>query len=187
MTDLSSISGVIAVLEIDDEADAVPVCTALLEGGVTAIELALRTKAAEPSIARITGEVKGMTVGAGTLIARGQAARVKALGAAFALSPGFNPVIAHEADDAGLPFVPGVATPSEIEAAIETGRRLLKFFPAEPLGGLAYLQSVNSPYAYLGLSYIPLGGLTVDNLRTWAASPLIAAAVRMWQEIRVNT
>lgn len=180
MFDLSTLSGVAAVLEIEDEADAVPVCNALLEGGVRVIELALRTKAAEPSIARITAEVSGMTVGAGTLIARGQAARVKALGAAFALSPGFNPAIVHEADEAGLPFVPGVATPSEIEAAIETGRRILKFFPAEPLGGLSYLQSVNSPYAYLGLSYIPLGGLTVDNLRVWAASPLIAAAGGTW-------
>jgi 2-dehydro-3-deoxyphosphogluconate aldolase/(4S)-4-hydroxy-2-oxoglutarate aldolase len=122
--------GMIAVLEIDDVADAVPVCRALLDGGISAIELALRTPAAEPSIERIAAELPAMCIGVGTIIQSGQAARAKKLGGAFGLAPGFNPRIAGEARDAGLPFVPGIATPSELEGALEAGATIFKFFPA---------------------------------------------------------
>jgi 2-dehydro-3-deoxyphosphogluconate aldolase/(4S)-4-hydroxy-2-oxoglutarate aldolase len=172
--------GMIAVLEIDDAADAVPLCRALLDGGISAIELALRTPAAEPSIERIAADLPAMCIGVGTIIKSGQAARMKKLGGAFGLAPGFNPRIAAEALEAGLPFVPGVATPSELEGALEAGAAILKFFPAEPSGGIKYLQSMNNPYNYLGLSYIPLGGVNEQNLADWAKVPQVIAIGGTW-------
>lgn len=168
-------NGIIAVLEIQDEKDAVPTCRALIDGGVHAIELALRTPAAEPSIALIRENVPEMCIGIGTVIKQGQARRVKELGAHFAVSPGFNPRIVEEAQDAGLPFAPGIATPSELEAAVGMGCNILKFFPAVPMGGLSYLKSMNAPYSYLGLKFIPLGGVSLENLPEWASySPVIS-------------
>ncbi|MCL2411986.1 MAG: bifunctional 4-hydroxy-2-oxoglutarate aldolase/2-dehydro-3-deoxy-phosphogluconate aldolase [Treponema sp.] len=168
--------GILAVLEIDDEKNAVPLAKALLEGGVKIIELALRTKAAYSSISLIAKEVPQMYIGIGTIIESGQAAMIKNTdGVRFAVSPGINPEIVKEAIAADLPFAPGVATPSEIDLAITLGCRTLKFFPAEGMGGLSYLKSVNGPYNHLGVKYIPLGGITVDNLASYAEfSPVLA-------------
>jgi 2-dehydro-3-deoxyphosphogluconate aldolase/(4S)-4-hydroxy-2-oxoglutarate aldolase len=172
--------GVIAVLEIDNEQDAVPLCRALVSGGISTIELALRTEAAESSIKRIAAEVPEMIIGIGTIIKRGQAERVKKLGAAFGLAPGFNPIITKEAILTGLPFVPGVSSPSELEAAIEMGAQILKFFPAEPSGGVSYLKSMNHPYNYQKLSYIPLGGLSEENIGFYANTPQVLAIGGTW-------
>jgi 2-dehydro-3-deoxyphosphogluconate aldolase/(4S)-4-hydroxy-2-oxoglutarate aldolase len=162
--------GIIAVLEIEDVDDAAPVAQALVAGGVTAIELALRTPAAEPAIPLVAKAAPGLMIGIGTIIERGQAARVKAAaGAAFGVSPGLNPDIVREAASCGLPFAPGIATPSEIEQALALGCRTLKFFPAEPSGGLAYLKSIDAPYRHMGLAYIPLGGVNPKNLADYAA------------------
>ena len=168
--------GIIAVLEMEDAQNAVPTAKALLEGGITVIELALRTQAAIPSISLITKEVPQMYIGIGTIIEPGQAAAVKAQnGVQFGVSPGINPLIVKEAIAAGLPFAPGIATPSDIEQAISLGCRTVKFFPAEGMGGLSYLKSINAPYNHLGIKYIPLGGVTVDNLESYAKfSPVLA-------------
>jgi 2-dehydro-3-deoxyphosphogluconate aldolase/(4S)-4-hydroxy-2-oxoglutarate aldolase len=178
--DVLAPKGIIAVLEIDDPEDAVPLCRALVAGGISAIELALRTEAAEPSIERIANGVPEMTIGIGTIIKSGQAQRVKKLGAAFGLAPGFNPAIVEEAKQAGLPFVPGIATPSELEAALAVGAGILKFFPAEPSGGVSYLKSLNNPYNYLKLSYIPLGGVTEENIGQYANCPQVLAIGGTW-------
>ncbi|MCL2764283.1 MAG: bifunctional 4-hydroxy-2-oxoglutarate aldolase/2-dehydro-3-deoxy-phosphogluconate aldolase [Treponema sp.] len=173
--------GIIAVLEIESEQNAVPLARALLEGGITVIELALRTKAAFPSISLIAREVPQMYIGIGTIIEPGQAAMIKKESAAlngavrFGVSPGINPEIVKEAIAEDLPFAPGIATPSEIEKAISLGCRVVKFFPAEGMGGLNYLKSINAPYNHLGIKYIPLGGLTIDNLASYAQfSPVLA-------------
>jgi 2-dehydro-3-deoxyphosphogluconate aldolase/(4S)-4-hydroxy-2-oxoglutarate aldolase len=180
LSEILSKKGIIAVLEIDDEADAAPLCRALVKGGITAIELALRTEAAEPSIKRIAAEVPEMTIGVGTIIKSGQAARVKKLGAAFGLAPGYNCMIADEARDAGLPFIPGITTASEIEGALAAGAHILKFFPAEPSGGVPYLKSINTPYNYLKLSYIPLGGVNEENLGSYANTSQVLAIGGTW-------
>ena len=172
--------GVIAVLEITDANNAVPAAKALVRGGVGAIELALRTDAAYESIRRIKAEVPEMLMGIGTVIKPGQAGDVKAMGADFALAPGFNRRIAEESMEADLPFIPGISTASEIEAALELDLRVLKLFPAEPLGGVRYLNSMAGPYSYLGLRFIPLGGLTLDNLPLWAAESRILAVGGTW-------
>ena len=168
--------GIIAVLEIESENNAVPLAKALFEGGVKIIELALRTKASFPSISLITKAFPQMYIGIGTIIEPGQAAAVKKEnGVRFGVSPGINPEIVKEAIAADLPFAPGIATPSDIEQAISLGCRVVKFFPAEGLGGLNYLKNINAPYNHLGVKYIPLGGVTADNLPSYAQfKPVIA-------------
>ena len=168
--------GIIAVLEMESEQNAVPTAKALLEGGITVIELALRTPAAVPSIALIAKEVPQMYIGIGTIIEAGQAAMVKKQdGVRFGVSPGLNPEIVREAIAEGLPFAPGIATPSELEQAISLGCRVVKLFPAEGMGGLSYLKSINGPYNHLGIKYIPLGGVSVENLASYAKfNPVLA-------------
>jgi len=168
--------GIIAVLEIEFESNAVPLAKALLDGGITVIELALRTKAAFPSISLIAKEFPQMYIGIGTIIELGQAAMVKKEPSVrFGVSPGINPEIVKEAIAVDLPFAPGIATPSELEQAISLGCRVVKLFPAEGMGGLPYLKSINGPYNHLGVKYIPLGGVTVNNLADYAQfSPVLA-------------
>jgi len=168
--------GIIAVLEIEAEKNAVPLAKALFEGGISVIELALRTPAAIPSISLIAKEVPQMYIGIGTIIEKGQASKVKKEnGVRFGVSPGINPEIVKEAVKAGLPFAPGIATPSELEQAIALGCRVVKLFPAEGMGGLSYLKNINGPYNHLGIKYIPLGGVSVDNLASYAKfSPVLA-------------
>jgi 2-dehydro-3-deoxyphosphogluconate aldolase/(4S)-4-hydroxy-2-oxoglutarate aldolase len=173
--------GIIAVIEIESEKNAVPLARALLEGGIKIIELMLRTPAAIPSISLITKEVPQMYIGIGTIIETGQAAMVKKeSGAHFGVSPGINPEIVKEAIAADLPFAPGIATPSELEQAISLGCRVVKFFPAEGMGGLSYLKSINAPYNHLGIKYIPLGGISPDNLASYAKFVPVLAIGGSW-------
>jgi 2-dehydro-3-deoxyphosphogluconate aldolase/(4S)-4-hydroxy-2-oxoglutarate aldolase len=173
--------GVIAVLEIEDEHTAVDTARALVEGGVTVIELALRTPAAEPSISLIAEKVPEMMIGIGTIIESGQAGRVKNYPrVSFGVSPGINPKIVKEAIQCGLPFAPGIATPSEIELALSLGCRVMKFFPSEPMGGLALLKSMDAPYRHLGLRYIPLGGVSQENMARYAEARQILAIGGSW-------
>jgi 2-dehydro-3-deoxyphosphogluconate aldolase/(4S)-4-hydroxy-2-oxoglutarate aldolase len=172
--------GIIAVLEIENEQNAVPTAKALLEGGVTVIELTLRTPAALPSISLIAKETPQIYIGIGTIIEPGQVAAVKKENVRFGVSPGLNPEIIREAVAADLPFVPGIATPSELEQAISLGCRVVKFFPAEGMGGLNYLKSINGPYNHLNIEYIPLGGVTVDNLASYAKFKPVLAIGGSW-------
>ena len=173
--------GIIAVLEIESEKNAVGAAAALLEGGITVIELALRTPGAIPSISLIAKEVPQMYIGIGTIIESGQAAMVKKeSGVRFGVSPGLNPEIVKEAVAAGLPFAPGIATPTELEQAISLGCRVVKLFPAEGMGGLSYLKSINGPYNHLGIKYIPLGGVTPNNLADYAKFAPVLAIGGSW-------
>jgi 2-dehydro-3-deoxyphosphogluconate aldolase/(4S)-4-hydroxy-2-oxoglutarate aldolase len=179
--DVIAREGIIAVLEIESEQNAVPLAKALFEGGITVIELALRTPAAVPSISLIAKEVPQMFIGIGTIIEPGQAAMVKKeSGVRFGVSPGINPEIVKEAIAADLPFAPGIATPSELEQAISLGCRVVKFFPAEGMGGLSYLKSINAPYNHLGIKYIPLGGVSVENLASYAQFSSVLAIGGSW-------
>jgi 2-dehydro-3-deoxyphosphogluconate aldolase/(4S)-4-hydroxy-2-oxoglutarate aldolase len=174
--DVIAKEGIVAVLEIENEQNAPAVAKALLEGGITVIELALRTQAAIPSISLIAKEVPQMYIGIGTIIEAGQAAMVKKYdNVRFGVSPGLNPEIVKEAVAADLPFAPGIATPSELEQAISLDCRVVKLFPAEGMGGLSYLKNINAPYNHLGIKYIPLGGVSVNNLADYAKfSPVLA-------------
>lgn len=172
--------GVIAVLVIDNVRDAVPLARALLAGGVTVMELTLRTVAAIDALKAIREEVPQMIAGIGTILTPGQVVEVVKAGAHFGVAPGFNRRVVEAAQANGLSFAPGICTPSDIEAALELGCRLLKFFPAETCGGLKHLESMAAPYLHLGLEYIPLGGLTVRNMTDYLASPLVPAIGGSW-------
>jgi len=173
-------TGIVAVLIIDREKDAVPLAKALLAGGIDVMELTLRTEAALGALRRIRAAVPEMLAGVGTVLTPAQADDAKYAGAEFAVSPGMNPRVVKAADDAGLPFAPGILTPSDIEQALECGCRMLKFFPAESSGGLAYLKAMAAPYLHLGVSFIPLGGVNEKNMASYLADPLIDAVGGSW-------
>ena len=173
-------SGVIAVLVIDAADDAVPVARALLAGGVDCIELTLRTPVAMAALRCIRAEVPELVVGVGTILTPQQVNEVQAAGAAFGVAPGMNPRVVAEAQRVGLPFAPGICTPTDIELALEQDCRLLKFFPAEPCGGLAYLRAIAAPYAHRGVKYIPLGGVSADNAEVYLKEPSVHALGGSW-------
>jgi len=173
-------AGIIAVLIIDRVEDAVPLAKALLDGGVDVMELTLRTDAALGALKEIRANVPEMLAGVGTILTPAQVSEVRAAGAGFGVSPGFNRRVAEAALAEGLPFAPGVATPSDIEAALECGCRLLKFFPCEPSGGLPFLKAMAAPYLHLGVKFVPLGGLNAKNMGTYLADPLISAVGGSW-------
>jgi 2-dehydro-3-deoxyphosphogluconate aldolase/(4S)-4-hydroxy-2-oxoglutarate aldolase len=172
--------GVIAVLEIEELRHAVPVAHALLKGGVSAIELTLRTPAAMDAARAIISEVPEILLGLGTVLKPEQVKEAAAAGVAFAVAPGCNPRVIDAAREHGLAFAPGIATPSDIEIAVEAGCRVLKYFPAESSGGIKHLASIAGPYSYLGIKYIPLGGLNINNAAPYLESPLVCALGGSW-------
>ena len=172
--------GLIATLTMDDPAKAVDLAGALLAGGMDVMELTLRTPAAYDALAVIKDKVPKMLAGVGTVLRIDQLEKITDIGADFAVSPGMNPKIIERSSKLGIPFAPGICTPSDIEGAIELGCKVLKFFPAEPSGGLKYLKSMAAPYLNLGLKYIPLGGINADNLGDYLSSDLILAAGGSW-------
>ena len=173
-------SGVVAVLVIDELKHTLPLANALLEGGVNAIELTLRTPVALEAAALIKKSFPEITLGIGTVITVGQVKAVADLGADFAVAPGCNPRIIEAAQKHGLSFAPGVSTASEVELAIEQGCRIIKYFPASQMGGMNYLKNMSSPYQYLGLKFIPLGGINMSNVESYLESELIIAIGGSW-------
>jgi 2-dehydro-3-deoxyphosphogluconate aldolase/(4S)-4-hydroxy-2-oxoglutarate aldolase len=173
-------SAVVAGFSVNKVQHAVPLAKALLAGGIDAIELTLRTPAGMDSVRAICAGVPEMLVGVGTILAPDTAAEVKAAGADFGVSPGLNPRVVRAADQAGLPFAPGIATPSDLEAAIELGCRFVKFFPAEASGGIKYLRSMSAPYQHLGIEYFPLGGINAENMKTYLREPNVPVVGGSW-------
>ena len=173
-------SGVIAVLILDSPDVAVPVAKALLDGGVDTMELTLRTPVALECLKKIRTAVPEMLAGVGTVIKPEQVDQVLEAGGAFGVSPGLNPSVVQHAIKKGLPFAPGVMTPTDIELAVELGCRELKFFPAEPAGGLKMLNSLRAPFAHLGVQLIPLGGVNLSNLTDYLSTPGVLAVGGSW-------
>jgi 2-dehydro-3-deoxyphosphogluconate aldolase/(4S)-4-hydroxy-2-oxoglutarate aldolase len=170
----------IAVLVVDELEAAVPLAEALLRGGVSAMELTLRTPVAFEAAAAIREACPAMRLGIGTILSSDQVDAAMEAGAEFGVSPGTNPEIIRKASASGLPFGPGVMTPSDIDLAIREGCRLLKFFPAESAGGLKHLANIAAPFAHLGPKFVPLGGIHLGNLGAWLASDLVAAVGGSW-------
>lgn len=173
-------AGIVAVITLEEAESVIPLAEALFEGGVSSMELTLRTEAGLPAIEACVRAVPDMMVGAGTVLTPEQVNRVKEAGAAFGVAPGFNPTTIQAAEAANLPFAPGICTPSELEAAHALGCKVLKFFPAEPSGGLAYLKSMSAPYAHLGVHFIPLGGLNIHNAASYLAMNNVLALGGSW-------
>lgn len=169
---------IVPVIAIDDAAQAIPLAKALIAGGIPCAEITFRTAAAAESIAAISAEVPAMLVGAGTVLSREQADRAKAAGAAFAVSPGFNPHIVDYCGQIGLPIIPGCSSPSDMEQAIERGLQVVKFFPAEQAGGLPFLKAVAAPYT--GLRFMPTGGIGPQNLAEYLSFSRVIACGGSW-------
>jgi 2-dehydro-3-deoxyphosphogluconate aldolase / (4S)-4-hydroxy-2-oxoglutarate aldolase len=171
---------VVPVIAIADEEAALDLADALLEGGLPVAEITFRTAAAADVIAELTAKRPELFVGAGTVLTGEQVDAAKACGARFAVAPGLNPANVSRAQQAGLPFFPGVATPSDIEIGQALGCRVLKFFPAEALGGRAMLKALSGPYAHTGVKFIPTGGVNQENAGAWLAMDTVAAVGGTW-------
>jgi 2-dehydro-3-deoxyphosphogluconate aldolase/(4S)-4-hydroxy-2-oxoglutarate aldolase len=168
---------VVPVLVVRQVADAVPLATALVEGGLPALEVTLRTPAALEAIREMSA-VPGSAVGAGTVLDARQAEQAVKAGAQFLVSPGSTPELLDAAEELGVPFLPGVATASEAMAARDRGLRILKFFPAGQAGGPAYLKALASPLAEL--QFCPTGGITADNATSYLELPNVICVGGSW-------
>jgi 2-dehydro-3-deoxyphosphogluconate aldolase / (4S)-4-hydroxy-2-oxoglutarate aldolase len=172
--------GIVPVIAIENLAGALPLADALLQGGLPVVEITFRTLAAAEVIRTLTRERPQLIVGAGTALTLANLEAAKASGAAFAVAPGLNPQIVNQARQLGLPFVPGVATPSDIEAGLALGCTLLKFFPAEAMGGVAMLEALSAPYKHTGVRFMPTGGVTAANLETYLKLSTVATVGGTW-------
>ena len=178
--------GIVAVLIIDKAVDAVPLAETLMEGGVDAMELTLRTEAALPSLEAIRNQVPEMLAGIGTILTPEQVIQAKNSGASFGVSPGTNLATIEAAIDIDLPFAPGIMTPSDIETTLSYECEILKFFPAGSSGGIKHLKNISAPYNHLGLKYIPLGGINEANMNDYLSENIIAAVGGSWIASREN-
>jgi len=169
---------VIPVLTIERERDAVPLARALYEGGLPVIEITLRTAAAPAAIAAIAQELPQIVVGAGTLLRAADIATAVHAGARFLVSPGMIPELAAAALSAELPYLPGVATPSEVMAARALGICVMKFFPAEALGGVAWLRAL-AP-VFRGVAFCPTGGIDEARAAEYLALPNVPMVGGSW-------
>lgn len=169
---------VIPVMVIDDPGRAVPLAEALVAGGLRALEITLRTPAALDAIRAIAKSVPGAEVGVGTLRTPDDVVAAVDAGATYGVSPGFSHALMDAADRAGLPMLPGVATPSEAMAAAERGLGMLKFFPAEANGGVPVLKAWGS--ALLGLSFCPTGGVSLKNAPDYLALSNVVCVGGSW-------
>ena len=168
----------VPVIVIDDPDDAVPLARALSDGGLPCAEVTLRTPRAVEALRRIAGELPDMLIGAGTVLTPTQAAEARGAGARFAVAPGFNAGVVEFCQSVELPVFPGVCTPTEIEMALGAGLSVVKFFPAEPVGGLAFLKAVAAPYTTV--SFMPTGGIGPSNLASYLAFPRVIACGGSW-------
>ena len=169
---------IVPVIVIDRADDAVPLARALVEGGLPCAEVTFRTQAAPEALRRITEAYPEMLAGAGTVLSPEQAAEARAAGAKFIVSPGLNPAVVDWCLENGVPVFPGVCTPTEIEMALQKGLRVVKFFPAEPIGGLPYLKAIAAPYGML--EFIPTGGIGPAQLASYLGFQRVVAVGGSW-------
>lgn len=168
----------IPVIVIDDPRQAVPLAHALEEGGLPCAEITLRTPRALEALEQIATECPNVLVGAGTVLTPGQAADARSAGAKFIVAPGFGAAMVDYCVEHELPVFPGIATPTELEFALSRGLSVVKFFPAEALGGIAYLKAMSGPYGNVG--FLPSGGLGLSNLAAYLSSPRVVACGGSW-------
>jgi len=170
--------GVVPVITIDRPQDAVPLARALLNGGIGCAEITFRTASAEEAIQRISGECHEMLVGAGTVLTVQQAEQAIRAGAQYIVAPGFDAAVVDWCQEHGVPVLPGVATPTEINMALARGVKLLKFFPSEEIGGMRMLKALHAPYQEV--QFIPTGGIKAHNLAEYLALPNVVACGGSW-------
>lgn len=178
LAEVLALGRVIPVITIERLEDAVPLARALVAGGVRLLEITLRTPAGLAGAEAIIRQVPDAVVGIGTVLTPSDLRRVEAIGARFALSPGATPALLDAAAAAGVPFMPGIATASELMEAAARGFETVKFFPATAAGGLATLKALAGPFPQA--RFCPTGGITEQNAAEWLAQPNVVAVGGSW-------
>ena len=167
----------VPVVVIENAEDAEPLAQALIEGGLPCAEVTFRTAAAADAVKRL-GRIRDILVGAGTVLSVEQVKQAVDSGAKFIVSPGFNPKVVAYCVDNKIPIIPGICTPTEVEAALEFGLEVLKFFPAESYGGLNTLKAISAPYPMV--RFVPTGGIGVHNFMAYLKFPKVLACGGSW-------
>ncbi|MGW1952095.1 bifunctional 4-hydroxy-2-oxoglutarate aldolase/2-dehydro-3-deoxy-phosphogluconate aldolase [Streptomyces sp. NPDC001920] len=178
VTSVLDLAPVVPVVVVDAPCDAVPLARALVAGGLTAIEVTLRTPHALEAIRAVADAVPDAVVGAGTVITPEQVGRAVSAGARFLVSPGWTDVLLDAMRGSGVPYLPGVSTTSEVVALLERGVREMKFFPAEPAGGTAYLRSLYGPLPQA--RFCPTGGIGPASAPDYLALPNVGCVGGSW-------
>ena len=171
---------IVPVIVLEKATDAVPLCKALAAGGLQVAEITFRTAAAKDAIAIVAREFPDFILGAGTVTTPEEVTAARTAGARFAVAPGCNPDIVKLAQAAGLPFWPGVCTPSDVERALAIGCTTLKFFPAVAAGGIPMVKSLHAPYQHRGVRFVATGGIETGNLKEWLSTPGVIAIGGTW-------
>lgn len=169
---------IVPIIVIDDAEDAEPLARAIRDGGLPCAEVTFRTAVAAEALRRISDGFPDLLLGAGTVLRPDQVDAARDAGARFIVTPGLNPRVVERCQELGVPIFPGVCTPTDIERAMELGLDTLKLFPAEPMGGVAYLEAISGPYR--GVRFIPTGGVDAGNLARWLALPQVVACGGSW-------
>lgn len=173
-------SKLLPAVTVHDADSALHVAEAFLEAGLNSMEITFRTPAASASISAIAKTYPGMHIGAGTLLTADDISAAADAGADFGLSPGFNPDIADKALELDFPFIPGVLSPSEIECAFAAGFDLLKIFPVRSMGGGDYIKNLEGPYLHTGMKFIPMGGVSLENMDSYIKYESVLAVGGSW-------
>ena len=171
-------AGVVPVVVLDNAADAVPTAKAMVAGGIDVMEITFRTAAAADSIRAVAAEVPEMLVGAGTVLNLEQCKLAVECGAKFIVSPGYDEETVAWCVENGVAVTPGCVTPTEIMAALRHGLKVVKFFPANVYGGLNAIKALAGPF--VGLKFIPTGGVNQQNLGEFVSNPSIHAVGGSW-------
>ena len=169
---------IVPVVALDRAEDAIPLGEALVKGGIPCAEVTFRTAAAEEAIRLMTKEFPEMLIGAGTVLKTEQVDRAVAAGAKFIVAPGLNPKTVGYCVERNIPIVPGCANPSDIEAALEFDLEVVKFFPAEALGGLKLIKAMAAPYG--NVKFMPTGGINADNICSYLEFNKVIACGGSW-------
>ena len=173
-------AGIIPVIVIEKEEQAVPLAKALVKGGLPVLEVTFRTSAAAAAIAAIRKEVPEAVVGAGTVLTVEMLRAAKAAGAVFGVAPGFDPAIIAEAKAQNFPFCPGIATASELSQALTAGCTMVKFFPAEAAGGVKMIKNLLGAFRFTGVQFMPTGGVKPEIVSDYLAVPEIVCCGGTW-------
>lgn len=171
-------AGLVPVITIDRADDAGALADALVQGGIPYAEVTFRTPAAADAIVRMRREAPQMMVGAGTVLTVEQADQAVSSGAQYLVSPAFDPAVVEWCEERSVPIIPGVATPSEVNAASRRALRTLKLFPAEQVGGVALLRALRAPFPEI--QFVPTGGIDPSNLADYARQPNVVACGGSW-------
>lgn len=169
---------IVPVVKIDDAKKAVPLAKSLIEGGIPCAEVTFRTEGAKEAIKEMHEAYPDMLIGAGTVLNAKQVDEAIEAGATFIVSPGLNPNTVKYCKEKGIPILPGVATASEIEQAIELGLCAVKFFPAEANGGLKTLKALSAPY--YKMEFMPTGGIQESNVKEYLVFDKVIACGGSW-------